>query len=128
MTGGRLGRVDISRDSVVRARAMALLYVAGGTIGAVSLVLPHSAKANDAALWSNVALAYIGGALLIALGPRLPGWAFHAGLAIGSVLVTRAILVSGDNASFYSVWFLWIGLYAFYFFSRVAAAAHVAFA
>src|SRR5436190_6805924 len=120
--------VDISQDSGIRAGAMALLYIAGGTIGAVSLVLPHAESANDVALWSNVALAFLAGALLIAIGPRLPWWAFHAGLALGSLLVTRAVLASGDNASFYSVWFLWIGLYAFYFFSRLAAAAHVAFA
>src|SRR5205085_5408675 len=34
---------------------------------------------------------------------------------------------SGDKVSFYSVWFIWVGLYAFYFFRRPAAAAHVAF-
>jgi diguanylate cyclase (GGDEF)-like protein len=104
---------------------MALLFLAGGTIGALSMVLPHSVKANDAALWSNIALAYLAGVLLVAFGARLPRWAFHVALAIGALLVTRAILVSGDVNSFYSVWFLWVGLYAFYFFSRPAAAAHV---
>src|SRR4051794_17481423 len=107
---------------------MALLYIAGGTIGAVSMVLPHSEGANDAALWSNIALAWLGGALLIAIGARLPAWAFQVGLAVGSGLITRAVLVSGETASFYSVWYLWIGLYAFYFFARWEAAAHVALA
>jgi diguanylate cyclase (GGDEF)-like protein len=120
--------VDISVDGSIRARALALLFLAGGTIGALSMVLPHSAKAGDAALWSNIALAYLAGVLLVAFGARLPGWAFHVALAIGGVLVTRAILVSGDVNSFYSVWYLWIGLYAFYFFSRPAALAHVALA
>jgi diguanylate cyclase (GGDEF)-like protein len=115
-------------DSSFRARAMGSLYFAGGTIGAVSMVLPHSSKADDAALWSNIALAFVAGALLFAIGARLPGWAFHVFLVAGCGLVTRAVLVSGDNTSFYSVWFLWIGLYAFYFFSRPAAAAHVALA
>jgi diguanylate cyclase (GGDEF)-like protein len=125
---GEPGKLDVTVDSSVRARAMALLYLAGGTIGAVSLVLPHPAAAHDAALWSNVALAYVGGALLLSVGPRLPGWAFHVGLVVGCVLIMRAVLVSGETTSFYSVWFLWIGLYAFYFFSRTAAAAHVALA
>src|SRR4051794_28284025 len=122
------GPVDISLDSSIRARAMASLYIAGGVIGAVSLVLPHASGANEGALWSNTALALVGGVLLLVVGPRLPGWAFHAFLATGAVLITRAVLTSGENTSFYSVWFLWIGLYAFYFFSRPAAAAHVAFA
>jgi diguanylate cyclase (GGDEF)-like protein len=127
MAGARPAQpVDIAVDSSIRARAMALLFLAGGTIGALSMVLPHSATANDAALWSNVALAYLAGGLLITIGARLPSWAFHVALAIGAGLVTRAILVSGEVNSFYSVWYLWIGLYAFYFFGRPAAAAHVA--
>jgi diguanylate cyclase (GGDEF)-like protein len=117
---------NVADDSWIRARAMASLYLAGGTIGALSMVLPHSARANEAALWSNVALAFVGGALVMAVGTRLPNWAFHVGLAAGSGLVIRAILASGDPNSFYAVWFLWIGLYAFYFFGRVGAAAHVA--
>jgi diguanylate cyclase (GGDEF)-like protein len=119
--------VDISLDSSVRARAMATLFLAGATIGALSLVLPHAEGANDAALWSNVALAYLGGLLLVVIGGRLPSWSFHLGLLVGGLLVMRAMLESGEAASFYSVWFLWIGLYAFYFFSRPAAALHVAY-
>src|SRR5690348_9367697 len=95
--------VDVSLDSSIRARAMALLFLAGGTIGALSLVLPHAAKANEAALWSNIALAWVAGAALLAIGARLPSWAFHLSLAVGAVLVTRAILVSGEVNSFYSV-------------------------
>ncbi|MEA2426320.1 MAG: hypothetical protein QOH13_2730, partial [Thermoleophilaceae bacterium] len=55
------GRVDLSVDAWVRARAMASLYLAGAVIGAVSMLLPHSAKAHDAALWSNIGLAFFGG-------------------------------------------------------------------
>lgn len=127
-SAGTPAPTDISVDSGIRARAMALLFLAGGTIGALSMVLPHSADANDAALWSNIAIAYCAGLLLVWVGPRLPGWSFHIGLAVGAVLVTRAIIVSGEVNSFYSVWYLWVGLYAFYFFSRPAAAAQVALA
>ena len=38
------------------------------------------------------------------------------------------MFLSGEEVSFYSIWFIWVGLYAFYFFSRLAAALHVAFA
>jgi diguanylate cyclase (GGDEF)-like protein len=120
--------LDASLDARIRARAMASLYLAGGLIGAVSLVLPHPAKADDVTLWTNVALALLGGAVLMAIGSRLPRWAFHVGMVLGSILVTRAVLGSGDTVSFYAVWYLWIGVYAFYFFGRLAAALHVAFA
>src|SRR5436190_22652634 len=112
----------------IRARAMGALYIAGASIGAISLVLPHSARADDAALWSNVGLAYLGGALILALGARIPDSGFQVALALGSVLITRAVLASHDSVSFYTVWYIWIGLYAFYFFSRGAAALHVALA
>jgi diguanylate cyclase (GGDEF)-like protein len=119
--------IEIPLDRSIRARAMALLFLAGATIGAVSLVLPHSAGANAAGLWWTIAVAYLTGLLLAGFGARLPGWAFHIGLAFGSLLVMRAVLLSGDDNSFYSVWFLWVGLYAFYFFKLPAAALHVAF-
>src|SRR4051812_10192333 len=96
-------------DARIRARSLGLLYLAGASIGALSLVLPHSARADDAALWSNVGLAYAGGALILAFGSRAPRWAFHVALAIGAVLVTRAVLASHDPVSFYAVWYIWIG-------------------
>src|SRR4051794_32252975 len=93
--------LDVAVDSGIHARAMASLYIAGGTIGAISLLLPHPAGANELALWSNTALAFVGGTLVLVVGPRMPGWFFHAGLAIGSILVTRAVLASGETNSFY---------------------------
>jgi diguanylate cyclase (GGDEF)-like protein len=50
----------------------------------------------------------------------------HVALAGGSLLIARAVYLSGDPVSFYSVWFIWVGLYAFYFLSRGAAVCHIA--
>jgi diguanylate cyclase (GGDEF)-like protein len=117
----------LAADSSIRARALGSLYIAGAAIGVISLVLPHNAQSDDVALWSNAALAAVAGVLLLTIGTRLPGWAFHAGVVVGAVLIMRAVLASHDALSFYSVWFIWVGLYAFYFFSRLAALLHVAF-
>ena len=72
-------------------------------------------------------LAYAGAAIVLAVGSRIPEWGFHVVLVTGSVLITRAVLLSGEAVSFYAVWFIWIGLYSFYFFGRRAAAAQIAF-
>ncbi|HEX6715352.1 MAG TPA: GGDEF domain-containing protein [Thermoleophilaceae bacterium] len=128
MASAGTAQAYVADDAQIRARAMAALFLAGATIGAIGMLLPHGANADDAALWSNIAIAYLGGGLLLVVGARLPGWAFHVTLAMGALLVVRAVLESGDSNSFYSIWFVWIGLYAFYFFSRPAAAAHVAWA
>src|SRR5688572_29183570 len=117
-----------SLSSAIRARALGWLYVAGATIGLVSLVLPHPPESNTAALWSNVVLAYVGAISILVAGRRAPHWFFHVALASGAVLITRAVLLSGEAVSFYAAWYVWIGLYAFYFFGRAAAASHVLFA
>jgi diguanylate cyclase (GGDEF)-like protein len=78
-------------------------------------------------LYSNVGLAYLGAAGLLLAASRVRGWMIQVCLAVGSVLVTRAVILSGEPVSFYAVWYIWVGLYAFYFCSRTAAAAHVGF-
>ena len=107
------------------ARALGWLFLAGATIGLVSLLLPHPARASLAGLYSNVGLAYVGGLVLLVGAGRIRPWMLQAAVVLGSLLITRAILLSGEPDSFYSVWYIWVGLYAFYFFSRAAAAGQV---
>lgn len=132
-TGDRTRRVLLAlrdapeTDTALQARTLGSLYLAGAVIGLVSVLLPHSGRADDAGLYSNIGFAFIGGLGLVTFSARLPRWMIHAVLVLGSLVITRAIILSGDSVSFYSVWFIWVGLFAFYFFSRPAAAAHVAF-
>src|SRR3954469_20453622 len=109
-------------------RTIALLYLAGATIGLISMVTPHSARANDLALYENIALAYVAGAVLLALGRRALGWMVPLVMAAGPFVIARAIHFSGEPVSFYSTWFIWLGLVAFYFFRRPVAAAYTAYA
>ncbi len=118
------GGVD---DPRLAAQALGLLFVAGATIGLVSLLLPHPPRANILALYSNVALAYAGGIALLIGAPRIRPWMLHFTLVTGALLIARAVVLSGEAVSFYSVWFIWVGLYAFYFFGRRAAVAHLTF-
>jgi diguanylate cyclase (GGDEF)-like protein len=113
-------------DARLGARALGWLYLAGATIGLVSLLLPHPPHADVPGLYSNVGLAYAGGVGLMIAASRVRVWMLHAAIVVGSLVITRAVLLSGDSVSFYSVWFIWVGLYSFYFFGRRAAACHVA--
>ena len=119
------GFSDAADRRWLMARAAAVLFVCGGTIGAASVALPHPEAANDGGLLANIAVAYLGAAFLLALGPRLPHWAFHVALGGGTLLVTRAIYLSHDPSSFYAAWYVWVALYVFHFFTRVQAGAHV---
>lgn len=113
-------------DPRLGARALGWLFFAGATIGLVSLLLPHPPRADVPGLYSNVGLAYAGGLGLLFGAAKVRLWMLHVAIVVGSLVITRAVLLSGETVSFYSVWFIWVGLYAFYFFSRVAAACHVA--
>jgi diguanylate cyclase (GGDEF)-like protein len=114
-------------DPRLGARALGWLFVSGATIGLLSLLLPHPPEANVGGLYLNIGLAGVGGAALLLGASHVRVWALHVALALGTLLIARAVVLSGDAVSFYSVWFIWVGLYAFYFFRRRVAGYHVAF-
>lgn len=118
-----VGRSD---DTATMARSLAALFLAGAAIGAISLLLPHPGMFNDAELWSNTALAFAGSVLIGALASRLPGWSLQVALAVGTVLITRAVYFSGDTAGFYVFFYIWVGLYVFFYFGRAWGAVHMA--
>ena len=131
-----MGKVGVARrwrhafampeeDPRTMALAIAALFAAGGAIGAISLLLPHPASFNESALWSNVALSVAASVALAALAGRLPPWSMQLVLAAGTLLVTRAIYLSGANGGFYTFFYVWVGLYAFFFFGRTWGAAHI---
>src|ERR1700722_17508990 len=112
-------------EPAVTARSLGSLYLAGATIGVVSLFLPRAPGTDVGALGVNIALAYAGGLLALLVGRRLPAWTFHIALLAGTALITRAVYYSGEGVSFYSVWYVWVALFAFSFFTRRQASAHV---
>lgn len=109
------------------ARSLGWLFVAGATIGLVSLLLPRAPHTNVGALVVNIGLAYVGGVVVLTVFRRMPAWTFHIALLAGTLLITRAGYYSGDGVSYYGIWYLWAALFGFSFFKRSHATAHVAF-
>jgi diguanylate cyclase (GGDEF)-like protein len=117
-------------QSVATARLgwvmLAVLYGCGATIGALSVILPHPDSFNDEALWSNIALAYAG-ALICLIGARRWGiGGIYAMVALGVIAVSRATYYSHDPSGFYSVFYVWIGIYVVFFFRRPIALLYLA--
>lgn len=110
------------------ALTLAALYAAGATSGALTLLFPHHAAADEAGLWTNVGLAALGAVILVALASRVRVWAIHIGIAAGTLVITRAVYLSHDAGTFYTYWYVWVGLFGFFFFDRRAAIAHLALA
>lgn len=103
-----------------------VLFFAGSAIGALSLLFPHPASFDDTALWVNVAIIGAAGLGALLAAGRLPAWPLHLFILAGVVLISRAIYYSGEASGFYTLFYVWIGLFAFFFFSRRTGILYVA--
>ena len=101
------------------------LFLAGAGIGAISLLLPHPAQFDDGAIWSNIGIAALGSVACVLGSRRLPAWSAQLVAVAGTLVITRAIYYSHDP-SFYSFFYVWVGLFAFLFFGREWGILHIA--
>ena len=112
-------------DRELLARVGGFLYAAAGTITLLSLLLPHEPFDISEAGVALCALAAWGLAgVMLHFGERLPMWAHHASLVCATLLVGATIWQS-DGITAFALFYVWVSVYAFYFFSFGAAAMHV---
>jgi diguanylate cyclase (GGDEF)-like protein/putative nucleotidyltransferase with HDIG domain len=104
------------------ARAQAYLFAAAGVLGFVGVILPHPDAFNIVGLVSLQGSCLASAGLLLALGDRTPRWFITSTPFAGTLLISAALVYSGDSTSAYMLFFLWIGIYAFYFLPRGRAA------
>jgi diguanylate cyclase (GGDEF)-like protein/PAS domain S-box-containing protein len=105
------------------ARVLGALFLCGGILVAISLLLPHPATANDQALWVIGAAAFLVGVGHLAGGQRIPRWLIHLTLAGYSLLICLSVYFTGVAAGLYPTMFIWVVLASAYFFSPVAVLA-----
>jgi GGDEF domain-containing protein len=124
----RFGSVWNREGLPVAVRALALIALAGGLSALLASVFPASPDA-PVELLRIVGVVILCGSLFIWWrGNRIPHWFLHAAVITGtlviSVLIARAATAVGMvvTASDY----MWMGVYAAFFFSRAAARAHIA--
>jgi diguanylate cyclase (GGDEF)-like protein len=118
---------DHTRGPAAMARWLGTLYICGSTLSLVSLALPHWHQQNTEATAICALTGYPMAIILFRFGARLPRIAFHLLLAIGTLIITAGVYF-GHNAGgslTASVFYIWVALYAFNFFSRRVAAMHV---
>lgn len=116
----------VPRSKAAMARAAFWFGLAGGAIGVLALIPPTGSDMQPWALAVALAIS-LGIAALALLGfNRLPTWVFHAGVVSASLAATLAIYGWGEHSPYGPLPYLWVTLYAFYFFSRSAALVHIA--
>jgi serine phosphatase RsbU (regulator of sigma subunit) len=111
----------------VLQRALGALFVAGASIGTVSMAFPQPPGTNVIGLFVLFAFAYLVGAILLGGRGRLPEWSPQAGLAFASVLITLGINFTDERTSVYAMFYLWVSITAFYFLGWRSAAVQIAF-
>jgi diguanylate cyclase (GGDEF)-like protein len=118
MEFGRRSGTSEMENPATTARVLAALFFLGAASGALTLILPHSAEANESALWTNVAIPLLASGALAALANWVRPWMLQIVLAAGTVIITRAVYYGHDSGTFYSLWYVWVGLFSFFFFGR----------
>jgi diguanylate cyclase (GGDEF)-like protein/putative nucleotidyltransferase with HDIG domain len=118
------------------ALAQAYLGAGAAVLGTLAAVLPHPSYFDVAGLLAVQAAAAIGALCFFVFAGRMPFWVLRVGPALATAMTTVAVIFSGDATSGYSLLYLWVGLYVFYFpvsgydavFNVLWAAANYAFA
>jgi diguanylate cyclase (GGDEF)-like protein/putative nucleotidyltransferase with HDIG domain len=109
------------------ARALGWLYLAGGTLAVLTLVLPHTIRPNSLALLVIVANAYLASAFLLRSARTVPSWLLRVALLWGTTLITGVAYFSGERPSPLIFFYLWIFLYSSYFFTKAQTAGQIAY-
>ncbi len=113
-------------------RVAGWMFLAGSVTTVVSIVFPHSPKADIPAFWIMAAGTAVAATLLLGLSDRLPAWSYQGVMAAGSLLVALSLYFNGERrggvAADNEVLFLWVALFSGYFFTRTQLIAQLAFA
>src|SRR2546429_532126 len=108
------------------ARSLMFLFFAGASISLLALFVGH-APADEPRMIGTAASGF-GIALVLLVGyDRLPSWTFPLFLACGTMLIEWTIYSSGESTSAFAMFYFWIAIYAFYFFSRRMAVMQLLF-
>lgn len=113
-------------ERAAMARGLAFLFGAGGLLVLLTLALPHEQTTDEIGVAAPAVTALVVATVLLLLSRQLGPWTLSIVLAGGTALITVCVIAGGDSASAYPLMYVWVSLYAFYFFSRRWAAAHVA--
>ncbi|HEX2359858.1 MAG TPA: diguanylate cyclase [Solirubrobacterales bacterium] len=121
----------LSGPAAARPVALSQAYLAAGAAvtGTAAALLPHPDYFDVTGLLLVQAAAALWALFMFVGAGRIPFWVMRLGPALATVMTTIAVYFSGDATSGYSLLYLWVGLYVFYFpLSRVDAALNVLWA
>ena len=124
-----VGATAATTDRALMARSLAYLFGAGAMLALVTTAVPDVRDNDIGALFASQILYAVGAlavlAILLVSFERLPSWTFQLILASGTVLITAAIDFADEATGAYTMFYLWVVVYAAYFFKRWQAIGHL---
>ena len=107
----------LAGPAAARPIALAQAYLGAGAavIGALGVLLPHPAYFNVSAILAVDATALLWAIWMYRTAGRIPFWLLRLGPALATVMTSVAVHFSGDATSGYALFYVWVGLYVFYF-------------
>jgi diguanylate cyclase (GGDEF)-like protein/putative nucleotidyltransferase with HDIG domain len=118
--------VEAPATRAMMARTAALFAGAGAVICLVGAFVPGDAQFDDDVLMVTAAVAALLGAVLLIGYDAIPARAFHLVVAAGTAVATGAAYGWGTASAYGPLPYVWVTLFAFYFFTRGAALVHLA--
>lgn len=97
------------------ALAQGYLAIGAALTGALGALLPHPGYFNTTGILLVDAAALIWGLWMFRYAGRIPFWLLRAAPALATVMTSFAVYFSGDSTSGYALFYVWVGLYVFYF-------------
>lgn len=111
------------------ARSTAVLFGAASVITAVGLALPHARQVDDGGLVAVTAVAGIVALALLWWRERVPARAYPLLAVLGTILVSLGLVFNGERnggpVGTDEVYYLWVVLWAAYYFKRRVLAVQV---
>ena len=114
-------------ERTTMARALAFLFASGGVLVLVSLAIPDGAR-EPAGVAAPGVIALCVALALVRAGDRAGIRVLEITVVGGSLLITSCVLAGGDAAGAYAALYVWVSLYAWFFFSPWAAGGQIALA
>src|SRR3954447_19165762 len=113
-------------DRSVMARALMYLLAAVGTAVVASVAIPNAPLHDEHAVPILAGIAYAAAIGVFFGFERLPAWGIHALLLGVTALISWAVYASNDAGSAYVIFFVWVAVYAAFFFGPSGCALQIA--
>jgi diguanylate cyclase (GGDEF)-like protein/PAS domain S-box-containing protein len=124
----RLSLDEANDERTAMAATLFLMFASGTALGALGIPLasylsPTERLEEAAACATGVAACVF----IMLTWRRIPLWGFQVLLAVGTIVVSVGTLVASGRPTTTEMFYIWVALYAAYFFTRAQAAAQIAF-